>query len=229
MDLTNPAVIAVVAIVASAVTTALTNLLMAWLGRRRTAAETAKTKAETDKINTDARRSLAEEDRAAMAHLIKVLEGSYNVKVGDLTQGMTALEKSHAAELKSMTAQLADLTEQVASLKTLMEGANETIKQQGATIKEANEMAKGQSETVLELSGELAGVRQELTVANETITGLNLQVADLKRIFTEETAALNGRISDLIDQIKGLGEVPVAADEGETVAATAGETAVKTD
>lgn len=225
MDLNNPAVTIVIA----AITAALSNLLIAWLGRRQSNAQAGVSEAEEERIRVANRHAQEEEGRKKTDHLLSVIERSRDAKVIGLEEAdslrsaevlslkdaMAALEKSHAVRvtgltsevaglkqgMEGLTTQIEELATQVVDLKGLMESANETINQQSLALKEANDTIKEQGETIIELNKEVSGLKTLVQTANDTISSLKQLV------------------SDLVDQIKGLGAVPVAATAEQTLAA----------
>lgn len=211
MDLSNPAVI----IITSALTAALSNILIAWIGRRKSSAEAGVTEAEEEQIRVSNRHAQEEEGRKKMDHLLSVIERSRDAKmvgleeadslrsaeVTKLKEAMAALVKSHDIQVGGLTSEVADLkqitaglttqvkglTKEVVDLNGLMEGANKTINQQGVSLKEAND-------TIIELNKEVSALKALVKTANETI-------ASLKQL-----------VADLVEQIKGLGAVPVTQE-----------------
>lgn len=205
MDPTTTIVLALVTILVPV----LTVLLNQWFGRRKDAATAGQMDADSEKTRAATRHAEADANRTDVEHRLSIIERSHDIQVASLTQGMAALERSH-------TAQVNGLTEGMATLER-----SHTVQMDSLT-----QQVKALKEEIVNLNGLMLGQNETIKEANETIVGLNKEVADLKQTLKDTTAALEGRISDLIKQILSLGKMP---GEGETVAATAGETAVKTD
>lgn len=209
MDLTDPATLAIVAIVVSAITTALMNVLTSWLGRRQSNAQAGKTEAEEDKLKVDTRAAEDEARRKDIEHRLSIIERSSKAEVDDLS-------RTHAAQVNSLTKGMDDLTAQVKGLKDEINGLkvlltseqsahSEMVKGLNTAMAGLQETITEQSTTITSLQDTVAGQSESLKEASETIASLNTEVAALKQL-----------VSDLIEQIKGLGAVPVAA--GESVA-----------
>lgn len=98
--------------------------------------------------------------------------------------------------------------------------ANQTTKdgEHSALVVDLNKHIEGLANEIKELNLQIAGLKDFITseqgAYSKLVESLNERIASMESVI----AALEKRIGELVEQIKGLGVEPVAAAESETAA-----------
>lgn len=223
MDLTNPAVLLIVAAISSAVTAALMDVLKSYLGRRKDASAITQQQAETKRTEAVTRHAEEDETRKKWEHRLSMVEELGAAETSGVKEALAALERSRAT-IEQLRGELAALQRShAAQIEGLTQGMAALERSHASQVESLTQGMDGLTAQVLELTAKIASLEEliakEQSAYSMLVESLNARIAGMEGVI----AALEKRINDLVSQIEGLGAVPVAAAEsataGETVAA----------
>lgn len=216
MDLTNPAVLTIVVIVATAITTALMDVLKSYLGRRKDASVIAQQEAETKRTQVDTSQAQEEERRKKNDGRLDLLEKLGEAGTSSLRDALADLERSRAT-IEQLRGELSALQRSHAvQIDGLTQGMAALERSHATQVKSLTQGIDGLTTQVSDLTANVASLEErianEQSAYSKLVDSLNARITSMEGV----TAVLEKRVSDLIDQITGLGEVPVAAAESAT-------------